>query len=223
MEIVAVAMGKGGTGKTTVANNLAVMHKLNGHDVLLVDADTQMSATGWADIRRDSGVLPLVTSVIKTGKIGADLVMLAEKFGTVVVDVGGRDTMEMRQAIAVATQLILPIRPSLFDTWTVDLMLKLIEDVEERTGTRPPGRVLLNAASASTNEIAETREALADYATLPVMKTCLMDRVAFRRAARAGLGVWEYMPDSPAAIEMKMLYEEVFSEEFKPATQRTAA
>ena len=41
--IILIGGEKGGTGKTTLATNLATMHALNGKDVLLVDTDKQFS------------------------------------------------------------------------------------------------------------------------------------------------------------------------------------
>jgi cellulose biosynthesis protein BcsQ len=57
--MIVVAGGtKGGSGKTTVATNLAIMRALQGYDVLLVDADDQESATDFTGIRlrRDNWV-----------------------------------------------------------------------------------------------------------------------------------------------------------------------
>ncbi len=45
--IVLVGGEKGGTGKTTLAINLAALRAIRGRDVLLVDTDPQGSASGW--------------------------------------------------------------------------------------------------------------------------------------------------------------------------------
>src|SRR5262245_10402012 len=47
MPIIAVVNQKGGTGKTTVATNLATLFATQGPEVLLVDADPQQSALEW--------------------------------------------------------------------------------------------------------------------------------------------------------------------------------
>jgi chromosome partitioning protein len=45
---------KGGSGKTTVATNLAVLLNHAGRDVLLVDADDQENATGFTTWRSET-------------------------------------------------------------------------------------------------------------------------------------------------------------------------
>ena len=51
--IILVGGEKGGTGKTTIATNLAARLKDPGADVLLVDTDKQGSASSWAAMREE--------------------------------------------------------------------------------------------------------------------------------------------------------------------------
>ncbi len=45
--IIVIGGIKGGSGKTTVATNLAVMRSGKGNDVLLIDADDQETSTDF--------------------------------------------------------------------------------------------------------------------------------------------------------------------------------
>ena len=46
---------KGGTGKSTLATNLAAWLAVQGRDVILVDTDVQRTAANWVDRRNQIG------------------------------------------------------------------------------------------------------------------------------------------------------------------------
>lgn len=224
--LILIGSEKGGTGKTTLAVNLAVQRKLAGHEVLLVDTDRQESATTWAEVRNEEEVDPAVPCVMKIGRIGLDLVQLKKKFDTVIVDAGGRDSVELRQAMAVCDRMLVPVRPSQFDTWTMDKMVQLINEVENRTESKLNVLAVLNAVSTNSQvkEAEEAKDVLREYGErIRVLEQGVGERVSFRRAARGGLGVSELTGsarDLKATYEVNTIYKELFHETWAVAAKR---
>jgi len=59
LSIISILNPKGGSGKTTIATNLARSLHERGHKVLIVDSDPQGSARDWHAANEDNP-LPLV-------------------------------------------------------------------------------------------------------------------------------------------------------------------
>lgn len=211
--IVLLGGEKGGTGKTTLAINLAVLRILEGHDVLLLDADVQGSASFWRAIRDESDSLFRVPAVQKFGNnIHLELAGLADKYEDIIIDTGGRDSQELRSAMLAAHRLFVPLQPSQFDVWALGKMSSLIRDCK---GFNPELEAFAVINRASTNpvvsEAEEAREFISELDNIGLAQTIMRDRIAFRRAARDGHAVMELKPsDEKAVAEIKALYEEVF-------------
>lgn len=217
--LILVANEKGGSGKTTIAVNLAAMAANMNYSTALVDADRQQSSVNWGLARDVSmakiNVLPL------RGKIGKQLLSLKEENEVVIVDVGGYDSDEMRQSLVVADQVIIPINPSQLDLWGLGRMVELKQEAEKLIGDRIYAYPLITRASSNPHvkEVADIRLMLEDYhEQIPALQTVIVDRVSYPRAVRDGLGVVEYHPrDSKAFAEMSNLFKEIFNVEYKQA------
>ena len=213
--IVLIGGEKGGTGKTTLAIHLAAIRITAGKEVLLVDTDKQGSASSWCAIRDEEGRVPRVACVQKFGKtLGADIRAMAAKYDDIIIDAGGRDSVELRAAMTVSDALYIPIQASQFDVWTLDQMNTLVEQASA-INERLRAFAVLNRASPnpSVKEADEARSALAEYEHLKVAVTIVRDRIAFRKAAREGSTVGEITDRDPRAIaEVNGLYTEVFND-----------
>ena len=114
--ILLIGGEKGGTGKTTVATNLAALRAAAGGDVLLVDTDRQGTAAAWCQLRVEHPRLPPVPCVHLFGKtVQTGIRDLAGRYHEVIIDAGGRDEVELRSALVVADAVYIPIQPSQYD------------------------------------------------------------------------------------------------------------
>ena len=212
LKIITIGNTKGGTGKSTVAANLAVASVLDGKRTLLVDADEQKSSLDFRAIRGSDNIRAVA---ITTPTLHKDLRDFSESYDLVIVDVGGKDTKTFRSAI-VATGaeglFLVPCLPSTYDIWSTEQAIKLLQEVRSICPDRVNARLLINQMQSNTIMAREAEEALAVMATegqCPVLWTRLHHRAAYKTAIMSGKGVLEYEPRGKAAGEVKALYSEI--------------
>jgi chromosome partitioning protein len=209
--IIVVGGIKGGSGKTTIATNLAVMRSKE-HKVLLVDADEQRSSSDWAAQRTDesSGL----STVQITGKtVGSELKKLADasNYQDIIVDVGGRDTTSQRSALTRADLFLVPFKPRSLDIWTLGAVKALIEDVQI-VNPNLICMAVINMADFNGSDNVDALEILKEWEVLFCLPGSIGNRKAFGNGASCGLGVGELKPvDTKAVVEMTSLYDAVFS------------
>lgn len=212
--IVLIGGEKGGTGKTTIATNLAQMRATQGNDVLLIDTDKQESSTFWASTRDDEEITPRIPTVQKYGKaITKDILDLAKRYQDIIIDAGGRDSYELRASMVAADVIYIPVQASQFDIWTLEGMAELVEQ-SQALNPKLQAFVVINRASANpaVSESQEAEELLQDFENLNFSGAILRDRIAYRKAAAVGQGVSELKPSDPKAIaEITHLYQIIFS------------
>ena len=214
MSIVLFGGEKGGTGKTTLATNMAAMLALQGKDVLLLDTDRQGTASFWATVREDTEIEPRIACVQKFGKgLASQIRDLADRYDEIVIDAGGRDSMELRYSLGVSDRAYIPVQPFQFDIWTIRQMDELVE-MAQGLNENLLAFIVLNRVSTNpaVREDQETRDFFKeeDFQNLDLVDTVLRDRIAFRKSGRDGLSVVEWKQDKKAANEMNQLYKEVY-------------
>jgi len=210
--IIVIGGEKGGSGKTTLATNIAVMRARRGGKVLLVDTDRQSSALDWVKLRRELKRSPELKCVQVFGKgTAAELTNLGKRYGDIVVDVGGRDSVEFRAALTVADKLFVPTQVGQFDVWVLETVDQTVETAIKLNPELQP-YVFVNRALSNprVSEAAEAQQYLSDLKHLKLARTILHERIIYRKAATEGLAVVEFKPlDIRASQELWSFYKEV--------------
>jgi chromosome partitioning protein len=209
MLTVAVLQQKGGSGKTTLAINLAAAAHLDGDRALVVDMDRQASAFDWSAARQDGSPLDGL-AVVK-----ADRAIALPRFKEIVrgydyVFLDGPPRLgDVTQSAAVAADVaVMPIQPGPFDFWAVAETLESLDQadqVREQLGRPPIRRVfVLNRASTNTRLAreaeAELRKAGGELAGV------VHQRIAFPDAASRGESVLTSPATSLAADDIRRLW-----------------
>jgi chromosome partitioning protein len=224
---------KGGTGKSTIATNLGVMSELMGHDVILLDSDKQESSAKFISHRNDRGLKPTPPCVQIRGKfLNAEIENLAARYEIVIIDAGGKDSVELRAAMASPSVkgMISPLQPSEFDLETLATMDELVY-LSLAYNPNLKAYILFNQCPTHA-KITTTKEAIElieSFDNLDICNTSLGHRVAFQYASSNSQAVVEFenqkikdMPEyqakkyiSKASEEMCNLYQEIFNEKFE--------
>lgn len=223
--IVLVGGEKGGTGKSTIATNIATMRTLKNKDTLLFDIDPQKTSTFWASRRDENSIQPRITScqkildsrVLNSGVvIRNELKALISKYDDIIVDAGGAASEVLRAVMTMADILILPLMPSSFDIWTLGTVNNLVSEAKH-TNPKLIAKVIYNKVAphpqTAKTEIDESNDILSDFENIKKFKSTLIYRVAIRRSQSKGLAIVEYKPlDDKAIEEVNYLYNEVFND-----------
>lgn len=206
---------KGGSGKTTVSSNLAVMLAMQGKEILLVDADEQGTASDFASMREEGGFLPKLTTVqLQDTAVRTEVRKMVEKYDHVVVDTGGRDTTSQRAALTIADMLLIPFVPGSFDIWTAEKVDKLVEQCKA-VNEHLQAYSFLNRADHQGVDNEESAEILSEMKHVSFWSDVrLGSRKSFRSAGGKGQSIVEWRGenrkrDKDAETEMQAVFAKV--------------
>lgn len=210
--IITIGGIKGGSGKTTVATNLAVMRSLAGKDILLIDADDQETATDFTALRNSQKQDGAGYTSIKLNgaAVRTETLRLTSKYDDIIIDTGGRDTTSGRAALSVANVALIPFVPRSFDIWTLDKVNALVEEMKT-VNPNLQAFAFLNRTDAKGQDNREAAALLQESSHLGFISPALGMRKAYSNAGAAGLAVTELKPADPrASAEISILYKYVF-------------
>jgi chromosome partitioning protein len=205
MKVVGVVHGKGGTGKSTIAVNVARALQLRGFGVAVIDCDAQGTAQSWKASRGGSEQLPAVSPVGKASALESDVRRLSGSFDLAIID-GGAHLAKMHASIIKASGLVLvPVQPSPADIWATEGLVKLIQHRREASG-EPEAAFVFSRRKVGSRLGDSVQDVLSRF-ELPVWEGTA-DRVAYAEAMGKGRSVVE-MSDDKAASEIDTLTNQI--------------
>jgi chromosome partitioning protein len=200
--IVVVGGQKGGSGKSTVAINLAVQAVAASTDLLLIDADPQGTMSDWVNLRIKNGHSHITCVQRRGAALGQDLVELNAKYEMVIVDCDGRSSESQIAAMSVADKMFIIVQPSTPDIWTLAVM-KQLHDAIKPINPKLNVSVVFNMVSTNAND-SDFRDAVESvkefYPEFNVFPYPIKSRKGFKNAFAMGLGISE-MKDSADSVQ----------------------
>jgi chromosome partitioning protein len=202
--IISLVNQKGGTGKTTIALNLAYAISQKGYKTLLIDADPQGSSLQWQTIADNNAF-----TVVRHPKANfhRNIGKVTERFRMVLID-APPGTGRISKSILLCSNLaIVPVGPSPLDIWSSKEIIALIRECR-KVNRKLRGKLLISKKIVGTTVGREVRGELKTY-RMGIFQTEVCERIAYVKAMIEGLSVVEYEPNSEAANEIRSLTEEL--------------
>lgn len=217
--IIASINYKGGVGKTTVAQNLAVALVLQGYRVCLIDADDTKATTSWADKRDENGVEPSIPCVSLTNPKSFAKQVRAQyaNYDVLLIDCPPALSPLAVKAMYASHLLVIPVSTTGgSDVWVSEQLLEKFQEIREAkedAGDDPvQAQLLVNMyrRNVTLHELAAgIVEQLAETYKVGVFNVKLGNRVVYGEANVSGMGVLEYGSDRKARVEIERLTKEL--------------
>jgi chromosome partitioning protein len=211
MKVWSIVSQKGGSGKTTLALQLAIA-AAKARKVLVIDLDPQQSAERWHSIRQRitgakddpsiaAGPFQKLPEMLKTARrLGAELVL---------IDTPPKLDKAIIPSLKAATLVLVPLKNSVLDLQALEDSADLVNLAKARS----KAVVVLNAVPAGAGRDTAVKESVraASRLKLEVAAERLSELAAFSQGLKTGRGVTETEKNGTAAKEVTALYEALWS------------
>ncbi len=202
MNIVAIVSSKGGVGKTTVTQCLAVEALRQGIAAAIIDADPQRSAADWGE-QRAAADLDAPTVIALGSKTLVSVVADLKKRGAgmIFIDTPPHSAPAINAALDVSTGSIMVTRPNPMDLRALEATWSIVSRMKNPSAAiftqTPPG----NRARALGLAQGRLEEIKMPFCPTPISYT-----LSFPYAQAEALSVQEREPTGKARAEIAEIW-----------------
>lgn len=197
--LIIVGNEKGGTGKSSISQNLAFRLMQGSHGkpltVQLCDTDTTSTSSQWVDRRMSLEIKPDVQLMRALKDTAPALIKAADEYAAVVVDVGARSYSQFAELARIADLWIAPVQVGVGDLDSAFSMYSALRrfDKQHKSGKVPICFVFTRVPTNGSNtEEQEARDYLLEAdGSMPLLSASLKERKVWRDAQRQGRSIFE--------------------------------
>ena len=197
-KIISFSNQKGGSGKTTLSANLAVLWSNSGYKVAVIDADAQNSLTYWLEARKkyygedDIGITSYNFDV---RNLKEEIKQIKSKYNFIIIDSPPSITFDTIQIIKASDRVFVPVQPSPLDVMATVPFLNLVKQ-EKKNPIIFLNRVMPRA------RLTDAMILRLRYAGAKIARSRISSKVLFAETFSVGRGVIDISVTSDAAKEI---------------------
>lgn len=204
-KIIAFANQKGGSGKTTVSVNLAVLWANSNYKVAVIDADAQQSLTYWLEARKKYyGDEP--TGIdhysFDARNLSEDLKAIKKKYDFIIIDSPPSITFETVQIIKSSDVIYVPVQPSPLDLMATIPFLNLVKQERKKT------IVILNRVMPRA-KLTDSMIMRLRYAGARIARSKISGKIIYAETFAVGRGVVDISVTSDVSREIINIGNEI--------------
>ena len=205
MKIIALLNEKGGSGKSTIAINLACALHRDGRRVVLIDADPQGTARDWREASPADVDLPPVVALDRPEMLLSSIKTLAADIA--IIDTPAKAEKMSANVVRVAHIAIVPVQPSAADVWASAAAVKLIQSKRD-VGGEIEAAFLATRVSGATNLSREILRGEWNEYGIDMLSQSVSNRVSYAQSLSDGVSVYQTR-DGQARAEIDLIIAEM--------------
>lgn len=205
MKIIACINEKGGSGKSTIACNLATALHRKGQRVVLIDADPQGTARDWRAASPEGADLPPVVAIDRAQNLASAIKTLGADIA--VIDGPAKAEAMTAAIVSAADVALIVIQPSGADVWASAAPVRMVRQKLD-LGGKIDAAFLVNRTAGNTKLSKLIKDGEWNEYGLEQLDATVGNRVAFAQALTDGLSVYD-LTDTAAQAEITNIINEL--------------
>ena len=205
MKIIACINEKGGSGKSTIATNLATALHRRGQRVVLIDADPQGTARDWRAASPEGADLPPVVAIDRAQNLAGAIKTLGADVA--VIDGPAKAEAMTAAIVSAADVALIVIQPSGADVWASAAPVRMVRQKLD-LGGKIDAAFLVNRTAGNTKLSKLIKDGEWNEYGLDQMSATVGNRVAFAQSLTDGVSVFD-LADTAAQAEINNIINEL--------------